>query len=74
MLESANAWIIESYAEGSKSWSLSRHNETTTTHSLEWCFEKWREVKDSPDMLTTHLEHYRLRNIRTNDIIMCGVL
>ena len=78
---SDDAWMIESYVGGT-GWSMSRLNDTDQTHTLEWCLDRWRKFRNPPrdesdyDDLkyTTEPHRYRLRNIITQDIIMCGIL
>lgn len=67
-------WVIESYSR--VGWATSRLNRNAFTHSLEWCIEEWKRFKAgiAGDKLATEKHLYRLRNVKTEDILMCAIL
>lgn len=78
--DDAAEWVIESFAAGG--WSLSRLNESAEAHTLDWCMGQWNAAKRGafadapmePTGLLTAPYRYRLRNVRTEDTIMCAIL
>lgn len=69
-------WVIESFV-GNVGWSVSRLNDSTHTHTLDWCMEVWNEFKRDNykfGLLLTEPHRYRLRNVITEDIILCAIL
>jgi hypothetical protein len=68
-------WVIESYV-GQIGWSLSRLNSGNDAHTLDWCMHQWNGYKTGEGVgeMLTDPYRYRLRNIRSDDIIMCAIL
>jgi hypothetical protein len=79
--DDAAEWVIESYV-GNVGWSLSRLNDDAEAHTLDWCMDQWNRFKRGdfwdapfePSGLLTEPYRYRLRNVRTEDTIMCAIL
>jgi len=68
-------WVIESYV-GQLGWSTSRLNKDAFTHTLDWCLSEWQLFRGglTDDKLATEKHLYRLRNVKTDDVIMCAIL
>jgi hypothetical protein len=70
-------WVIESFVPGI-GWSLSRLNDGNDAHSLDWCMDQWNRFKSGEMLLRpgflTDPYRYRLRNVGTEDILMCAIL
>ena len=71
----SDLWVIETYWPTSRGWAPSKLNEDGIAHSLQWCLDKWHRESTTPtaQFLGGH-EKYRLRNVVTNEIIMCYIL
>lgn len=70
----AAEWVIEVRRDGEDGWELSILMSDNRPRSLDWCMDVWRKFKGRRARKLAHPSNYRLRNTRTDDILMGMVL
>ena len=75
--DTKECWVFE-FQNGRKQWVPSMMNVAGASHTLEWCLETWKFAARKGKFYLAHRElqpyDYRLRNVKTEEIIMGAVL